>query len=317
MPARVNPRGATAAVAIAGALTAALLAVTAGPAAGDDPPTPAQAIEKARALEETGFVDDAEAYLRGLVETDRSLARSASVLLELARLSADPEEAMAFADQAIERTRDAGLLVRAHALKGDALYASRIYAAAAEEYGEAARYSAPDAGEATLRRADCLLAAGDASAALEAYRGIWEEGAVPGELTSWAELGIGRALLHSGRSAEAAEHFEHVAATYVDPDVRMQALAGAGESHEANDAPLDALTALATLAAEFPDTFAGVVAAERVRVLSEQVAAAMEAAAADTGATGGTSAEAPDETSGTEDTGTDGAGADEETLEER
>jgi tetratricopeptide (TPR) repeat protein len=304
MPARVNARGPT--VVVATALAATLLAVAAGPVAGDDPPTPAQAIEKARALEETGFVDDAEVYLRDLVDADRSLARNASVLLELARLASDPEEAMAFADQAIERTRDAGLLVRAHSLKGDALYASRLYAAAAEEYGEAARYDAPGAGEAALRRADCSLAAGDASAALEAYREIWGEGAVPGELTPWAELGIGRALLYSGRPAEAAEQFDHVAATYVEPDVRMQALAGAAEGHEANDEPLAALTTLATLAAEYPGTFAGVVAAERVRTLSEEIAAAMEAAAADTMGAGALLGIPPDEPEGAEDPGDPG-----------
>jgi tetratricopeptide (TPR) repeat protein len=271
---RAARRNANRPAALAALGAALLIALAAAPSVADDPPTSAQAIERARALEEDGFVEEAEIYLRELVDTERSLARDAEVLIELARLTGDPDEAAALASRAIERTRDARIIVAAHALRGDVLYASGLYVAAAEEYGAAARHgSTPGAREAALGRAASLLAAGDATTAIEEYGEVAEEGATPDELTPLAKLGMGRALLAAGRPAEAAAEFDHVAETYADDDVRIRALAGAAESHEAAGAPVVALRALEMLASEFPNTLEGVLARERAGTLSAELAA--------------------------------------------
>ncbi len=272
---RAARRNATRLAPFTAALGAAfLIALATAPSVADDPPTSAQAIERARALKEDGFVEEAETYLRELVDTERSLARDAEVLLELARLTGDPDEAAALASRAIERTRDARIIVAAHTLRGDVLYASGIYMAAAGEYGAAARHgSTPGARKAALWQAASLLAAGDATTAIEEYRVVAEEGATPDELTPLAKLGMGRALLAAGRPAEAAAEFDHVAETYPDDDVRIRALAGAAESHQAAGAPVVALRALEMLASEFPHTLEGVLARERASTLSAELAA--------------------------------------------
>ncbi len=252
---------------------AALLAVALvlGPAAVALGTTPAQAVERARALEKAGRPEDAERYLSDLVDSERKLARAGRVLLELARLSRSAEDVLAWADRAIARTREAELAASAHLLKGDCHFARGHYISAAFEYEKAAAgASGEEAGRAALKRAASLLAGGDVSTALEAYREVAGEGAVPSELTAWAEVGAARALLASGSSAEAAAEFDRLASTHADAGVRVEALVGAAASHEAAGAPAVALRQLRILAAEYPDTFEGILARERVRVLEER-----------------------------------------------
>ena len=105
-------------------------------------PRPEEAIEAARALERDGHVAEAELYLRELVATDADLARNASVLLELARLTPSIEECLSLTERALERTRDGELTSRALELQGDYLYAAARYSEACAAY-EAAHVQAP------------------------------------------------------------------------------------------------------------------------------------------------------------------------------
>jgi tetratricopeptide (TPR) repeat protein len=245
---------------------AVLMAVVAGPADGDEVLTSAQAIERARALEGGGLLEEAALYLRGLILESRSIARDAPVLLELARLTNDLDEAADLANRATTRTRDPQLLLAAHVFLGDLLYARGLYLSAALEYGRAGTdKSISGADEALLKRAASLLAAGDAQAALDAYRDLAAEGATGETTIPLAELGVGRALLRAGRPEEAAREFERILATYPVPDVRIQALAGAAASHEEAGNMPAAIMHLTVLSDEFPESFEGILAGDRAR----------------------------------------------------
>lgn len=260
---RRTDRALTAAVAAA----AFLLALGAfAPALCDDTPSPQEAIEKARSLEKSGYRAEARLYLEELVAEDGPLAREAEVLLEAARLAETGEESRAYAARVIDRTRNARLLYAAHVLRGDSLFAEGLYLGAAQEFEKAARYS-PDGeeGEAELRHARSLLASGDTAAAIEAFRGVAEGGAVPTDVTPHGQLGLARALLTAGHSTEAAELFELIASTYPDHELRPRALAGAAEGHETAGADSAAIAALERLLEEHPESYEATLARDRLR----------------------------------------------------
>jgi hypothetical protein len=236
----------------------------------DDVPTPAEACEKARALVRQGHDTDAETYLTDLVEQENGAhAENAMVLLEAARLSSSAEFCREYAARAIERTRNDALLEAAHMLRGDSYFAESLYLSASHEYNEAAKHSSKRGpGPADLKSARSILAAGDAGAAVEAYRAIADWGATPGEFTPVAEVGLAQALLAAGRAPEAAEQFERTARVYDDMEVRVRALAGAAESHEAAGADAEAVAALALLVSDYPDSYEAVLARERLRTYS-------------------------------------------------
>jgi len=258
-------------VAARATLTAtALTLCLAAPAWCDDVPTPEEACEKARALVRQGHVADAEAYLENLLaEEDGAHAANAIVLLEAARLSTSAEVCRIYAARAIKRARSDALLEAAHMLRGDSYFAESLYISASHEYEEAARHSARRGpGLADLKRARSILAAGDAGAAVEAYRAIADWGATPGEITPVAEVGLAQALLAAGRAPEAAELFERTAHVYEQSEVRIRALAGAAESHEAAGADAEAVAALALLISDYPESYEAVLARERLRTYS-------------------------------------------------
>lgn len=248
-------------------LLTAIAVSVAVPVLSDDAPTAEQAIERARALERSGLSAEAAAYLDGLVGAeDAPLSGEAQVLLEAARLAPSVETTRAYAARAIERTRDSRILESAHMMIGDSLFAEKLYLAAAREYEEAARHSpGRGPGAADLRHARCLLASGDAVAAMEAYTEIVGRGAVPTEVTSLAELGLGRALLSAGRPEEAAEQFDRTSGTYEDDVVRIRALLGAAESHRSAGSHSSALRALGELVEEYPGTYEAALADEWLR----------------------------------------------------
>jgi len=267
MSARRTPSTAVARVALTAAALTLCLAATAW---CDDIPTPEEAVEKARALVRQGQQSDAEVYLSELVsEEDGPHAGNAIVLMEAARLAGSTELVRAYAARAIERTRRDAILEAAHMLRGDSYFAENLYVTASQEYGAAARHSSlRGPGPADLKRARSILAAGDAGAAVEAYRAIAEWGATPGAITPIAEIGLARALLAAGRTAEAAEQFETTARVYEEAEVRVRALAGAAESHEASGADSAAVAALKRLLADYPDSYEAVLAREELRTYS-------------------------------------------------
>ncbi len=262
------------------ALAAAFIAVAALAASAQDDPSPREAVEKARALEGHGFVEEARHYLEELVGGDAPAGRDPEVVLELARLTPSADEAIELVDGVIHRARDARALAAAHALRGDFLYAQGRYLEASAEYEKAARLAeGAEEDRALLMRARSLLAAGDASAAADAFRELAEKGGVPGESTPWAELGLGQALLLRGDALEAAAQFERTAAAYPDHDVRPLALAGAAESRLVAGEPDAARAALGTIVEEYPGTFEAVLADHRL----SQLAAADTTAPVDEG----------------------------------
>ncbi len=275
----------------------ALTLCLAAPAWCDDVPTPEEACEKARALVRQGHVTDAEAYLADLVaEENGAHAANAMVLLEAARLSTSAEVCRMYAARAIERTRNDALLEAAHMLRGDSYFAESLYISASHEYEEAARHSAKRGpGLADLKRARSILAAGDAGAAVEAYRAIADWGATPGELTPVAEVGLAQALLAAGRAPEAAEQFERTARVYEKREVRVRALAGAAESHEAAGADAEAVAALALLVSDYPDSYEAVLARERLRTYSLPDSTLLYGEAPDTTAVPGDPPELPEQ----------------------
>ncbi len=285
-------------VAARATLTAtALTLCLAAPAWCDDVPTPEEACEKARALVRQGHVTDAEAYLADLVaEEDGAHAASAIVLLEAARLSTSAEACRIYAARAIKRTRNDALLEAAHMLRGDSYFAESLYISASHEYEEAARHSAKRGpGLADLKRARSILAAGDAGAAVEAYRAIADWGATPGELTPVAEVGLAQALLAAGRAPEAAELFERTARVYEKSEIRVRALAGAAQSHEAAGADAEAVAALALLVSDYPDSYEAVLARERLRTYSLPDSTLLYGEAPDTTAVPGEPPESPEQ----------------------
>lgn len=280
------------------ALTAAVLTLClAAPAWCDDIPTPEEAVEKARALVRQGQQSDAEVYLSELVsEEDGPHAGNAIVLMEAARLADSAELVRAYAARAIERTRRDAILEAAHMLRGDSYFAENLYITASQEYEAAARHSSRRGpGPAELKRARSILAAGDAGAAVEAYRAIAEWGATPGEITPIAEIGLARALLAAGRTAEAAEQFDITARVYEEAEVRVRALAGAAESHEASGADSAAIAALKRLLADHPDSYEAVLARERLRTYSFAESTLLYDEASDTTAARGDTLESPEQ----------------------
>ena len=293
MSARRRPSAAVARV----ALTAAVLTLClAAPAWSDDIPTPEEAVEKARALVRQGQQPDAEAYLAELVsEENGPHAGNAIVLMEAARLAGSTELVRAYAARAIGRTRRDAILEAAHMLRGDSYFAENRYVAASQEYEAATRHSSQRGpGPADLKRARSILAAGDAGAAVEAYRAIADWGATPGEITPVAEVGLAQALLAAGRTAEAAEQFERTARVYEDAEVRVRALAGAAESHEASGADAAAVAALKRLLADYPDSFEAVLASERLRTYSFADSTLLHGEEPDTTAARGDTLESPE-----------------------
>jgi len=248
----------------------ALTLCLAAPAWCDDVPTPEEACEKARALVRQGHDTDAQAYLADLVgEENGAHAANAMVLLEAARLSSSAEVCRMYAARAIDRTRNDALLEAAHMLRGDSYFVESLYLSASHEYAKAAKHSSKRGpGLADLKGARSILAAGDAGAAVEAYRAIADWGATPGELTPVAEVGLAQALLAAGRAPEAAEQFERTARVYENREVRVRALAGAAESHEAAGADAEAVAALTLLVSDYPDSYEAVLARERLRTYS-------------------------------------------------
>ena len=246
----------------------------------DESPTPAEAIEKARALEKSGLPDEAFLYLSPLIEPESGdLARNAEVILEAARLAPSVPTTQELAARAIERTRNSSIIHAAHMMLGESLYAQRLYGAAASHFFEAARHSdRRGPGAADLRYADCLLASGDAVSAVEAFREAAESGAVPGPTSSLAQLGLGRSLLAAGRAAEAAEEFERAVRTLSDESAKARGLAGAAEAYEAAGDDQSARKALEALVDEHPGSYEAVLARNKLRAY----AAADTTAPADT-----------------------------------
>lgn len=250
-------------------LTAALALASAAPA--DDVPTPAQAIESARALERSGLPGEAVTYLAGLVDGEEApLAENAEVLLEAARMATSVEEARGYARRAVGQTRSSHTLTAAHMLIGDSLFAERLYLAAAREYEEAARHS-PERGpgEADLRRAQCLLASGDPLAAEEAFADVAGWGSVPVGVALYAQLGQARSALVAGRSEEAAALFERTARASEDPKLTAGSLLGAAEAHRAAGNRDGALSALRSLVEGFAGSYEAALAGEWLRTYPE------------------------------------------------
>lgn len=274
MPANTRTRSLLSAAALAAAAALYLCAVA--PALADDAATPSEAIEKARALERGGFLDEAVLYLRDLVLEAGPLAEDPDVLLELARLTPDVEVALEYVDLAMARSRGADVLTRAHQTRGDFLFMQGRYAEAAIEYEQGARHGAGPATYALeLRRAASLLASEDASRAADAYRALKDGGGAPDEGAPWAELGLARALFVRGDLEEAALQFEHVADAFPDHDVRPHALAGAVECHVATAGDSAARAFLSVLEDAYPTSYEAVLA----RDLFETTAAMQDTAA--------------------------------------
>lgn len=245
-----------------------------------DAPTPVVAIEQARALERQGFLGEARLYLLDLMRANEALGDDPDVLLEVARLTPDADEALQYIDSAISRTRDARLLTQAHRWRGDFLFMQGRYAEAALEYERGARFGDAAASDALgLRRAASLLSAADASRAADAYRALAEKGNAPEEHAPWAELGLARALLVGGDLEQAAIQFERTAEEHGEHDVRPHALAGAVECHAAAGSDSAAHAALSVLEAEYPETFEAILA----RDLLERVTAARDTTAVEDG----------------------------------
>ncbi|MBD3367872.1 MAG: tetratricopeptide repeat protein [Candidatus Eisenbacteria bacterium] len=244
---------------VAAALVAAL--VVSSPAE----PTAREAVARARALERSGRPDEARTYLSELTASDDRLAEEASVLLELARLTADVDTLTTLLDAALDAARRPEEIAAAHMMRGDLLFARGRYTAAAEEYARADR-SAPAfrPGAAEFRRAESLLAARDGSAALDAFTTIAEAPGTLEEIRPRAELGAARALLELGRHEEAARSFEKVAAEYPDGDVRLLALSGAAEARAQIGDHAAATELLSSLVEEYPGTFHATLALERL-----------------------------------------------------
>ncbi len=260
MPAdRRTPRRHVTTVAVCLAATFLLFTIASGDATDD--------IDRARALEADGRVDVAVEHLRALLADD-SRAADPALLLELARLTENADEALVLADQALRSTRDGSLRARAHMMRADYLYAAGLYARAAAEYAAASeRGGAPD--DAALRHAASLLATGDVAGAVRMYE--MAASSSEGDVAAWASIGRGRALLAGGDTGEAADDLERIADELVGQPVRAQALAAAAEARIAHDEPARARELLVLLMSEFAGTFESTLAEERVRLLDQRV----------------------------------------------
>ncbi len=223
-------------------------------------------IGRARALEADGRVDIAIEHLRAVL-TGESGGTDAALLLELARLTDDVDEALALADEALANTRDMSLRALAHVMRGDYLYAAGLYNQASAEYTTAAEQGAPEHPE--LRRAASLLALGDIAAAIEVY-----DKAAEGddeEIADWAAIGRGRALLARGDEVEAALELEQLALEFAGRPTRAHALAAAADALIAHGDIAHARELLLQLLDEFPDTFESTLADNRVRMLDRRL----------------------------------------------
>ncbi|MCK4511508.1 tetratricopeptide repeat protein [bacterium] len=223
-----------------------------------------EAIERARSLEQTGLVADAASYIRGLMGGDSDLATSPLLALELARLTDNALEALDLADTVLAQSRDQGLRSTAYTLRGDFLYASGHYEAAAIEYA-AAIVRRQDYGRTILKQAASLLASGDATAATLLYRQT--SGDREGSTAAWASIGLGWAILATGNPSEAGAHFEATALEHAENGVRAPALIGAATCSEALGEFSHAAELLRACAVEFPGSFEAVMAADRLETV--------------------------------------------------
>ena len=229
-------------------------------------------ISRARTLEADGRVDVAVEHLRAVLAGE-SGGTDAALLLELARLTDDPDEALALADEALANTRDAKLRARAHVMRGDYLYAAGQYDRAVIEYASAAEGDGPE--HPALRQAASLLALGDIAAAVAIYDeaasldDASSDDAV--EIADWASIGRGRALLAGGDAAEAAIELEQLADDLMGRTTRAHALAAAAEALIAHGDLGHARELLVLVSAEFPGTFESTLAEDRVRMLERRL----------------------------------------------
>jgi TolA-binding protein len=273
MPASGRTRGRLSAAALA---AAAVLCFGAG-ATAQETTTATEAVERARALERQGLLDEAALYLHELVLGVGPLSEEPEVLIELARLTPDVDAAMQYLDAAMEKTRDARLLAGAHRMRGDFLFMQGRYEDAVLEYGRGAEHAGGPAAHALmLRRAASLLASGDASRAADAYLALVEGGGVSEGVAPWAELGLARAHLARGKLGEATAQFERVVEEYPDHGVRAHALAGAVECHVAAGRDSAAAAFLGDLESNYPSSYEAVLA----RDLFETTAAGRDSASA-------------------------------------
>lgn len=225
------------------------------------------ALREAAILESEGRVQDAEASLRRLLDSEGARGRHPAVLLALARLTPSLDESIALAREVIENTRDAELLAGAHALRGDLLYALGSYAEAAVEYEAATAGGSADARrDAAFKRGTCLLAAGDATAAEKALRSAAAD--ARDDDVPWIELGVARSMMAQGRHDAAAIEFERIAAAHPNHGARPGALSGAAEAHEAAGNLDGAVAALTTLLGEYPESYEATLGRERLRALA-------------------------------------------------
>ncbi len=239
----------------------------------------AEEIGRARALEADGRIDVAIEHLRAVLAKEPD-GTDAALLLELARLTDDPDEALVLADEALAVTRDAKLRARAYVMRGDYLYAAGQYGGAVIEYAEAAKRGLPD--HSTLRRAASLLALGDIAGAIAVYDAAASDDAAASsvdaaphddtDVADWAAIGRGRALLAGGDAVEAARELERTAAALTGRPTRAHALAAAAEALIAHGDLTHARELLLLVSSEFPDTFESTLAEDRVRMLDRRLA---------------------------------------------
>jgi len=223
-----------------------------------------EAIERARSLEQAGLTEDAASYIRGLMDEDSEFATSPLLALELARLTDDALEALDLADAVLAQSRDQGLRSTAYTLRGDFLFASGHYEAAAIEYA-ASIVRRQGYGRTILKQAASLLASGDATAATLLYRQASSDS--DGSIAAWASIGLGWAILATGNPSEAGVHFEATALEHAENGVRAQALIGAATCSEALGELLHAAELLRAVTVEFPGSFEAVIAADRLETV--------------------------------------------------
>lgn len=228
-----------------------------------------EAIERTRAIERGNSARAAREYLLDLSWDYESLSADSSVLLELARLADGGDETLGVLDQVLATSRDAETLARARILKGDHFYATGLYMSASRHYKAAAKLAASLelTSTATLKEADALLAAGDASAAWEVYGIAANLAPTTDPVTLWAGLGLAQSVLEQGDAIGAAAGFEEIARSCDDQGIRAQALAGASRAHGAAGAVEDALRTLRELEQQSPGSMQAVLARDRVEAL--------------------------------------------------
>ncbi len=242
---------------------ATLTALTVVPASGSDP----EVVSRARALEADGRTGLAVSRLREtLAAPDAS--RDPRILLELARLTDDPDEALALADEVLARA-DGETAALAHALRGDYLYTAARYREAAQEYEAALRLGAGSG--VALRLGASLLESGDVTRAIKAYDRT-AMGA-SGDVAVLAEIGAGRARIAAGEAEVAAKALMELAERAPSPGLRADALAAASDARLALGDIAGANELLARLAIEAPETFQGTLAAARADRLERELAA--------------------------------------------